>query len=90
MARDVKRSLCAGEGIGRAAPTGQHAARAQCVGRLGNNKEISAQRAGGGKQHCLGRIGLCTGQDPVGSEDLRHPPHWEQWDHRQLPGGMWE
>lgn len=83
MARYVKRSLCAGEGSGRPAPSGHHAARAQLMGcGLGDNeKEISAQ-------HCPGRTGLCA-DDPVGHEELRYPLDLEQWDHRQLPGGTW-
>ena len=52
-ARHVKGSLCAGEGSGKAAPIGHHAARAQLMGHgLGNNKkETSAQQAGGGKHN---------------------------------------
>lgn len=53
MARHVKRSLCPREGSGRPAPSGHHAARAQLIGcGLGDNeKEISAQQAGGGKHN---------------------------------------
>lgn len=59
---------------------------------LGDNKKgILAQQAGGEKNnHCPSRTGLRTDQDPVGGEELRCPPDLEQWDHRQLPVGMWE
>jgi len=52
-ARHVEGSLCAGEGSGRAAPVGHHAARTQLMGcRLRDNeKGISPQGAGGGKHN---------------------------------------